>query len=79
MHMDLADEGAARPARFEAINKGWVSITRPWHVVTTNTGLGNPFPATAEKGRKLMDAVVDRLSRFLIELAAAPMDEKFPY
>jgi creatinine amidohydrolase len=79
MHMQLADEGAARPTRFSAINDGWVSITRPWHLATTNTGLGNPFAATAEKGQKLMDIVVDRLSQFLIELAAAPMDESFPY
>ncbi len=75
----LADAGTAKPSRFEAINRGWVSITRPWHLVTTNTGLGDPRPATAEKGHRLMEAVVDRLSTFLVELAASPMDESFPY
>jgi len=79
LHLEQADDGAARPSRFEAINRGWVSMTRPWHLATTNTGLGNPRAATAEKGRRLMDAVVERLSKFLIELAAAPMDERFPY
>lgn len=79
VNLEKADEGAARPTRFEAINKGWISITRPWHLATTNTGMGNPFPATAEKGQQLMAAVVERLSRFLIELAAAPVDEQFPY
>ncbi len=79
MHPELADDGAARPSRFEAINRGWVSITRPWHLVSANTGLGDPSAASAEKGRKLMDLLVERLSRFLIELAAAPMDESFPY
>jgi creatinine amidohydrolase len=77
--MELADAGTARPSRFEAINKGWISITRPWHLVSPSTGLGNPFSATAEKGHRLMDAVVDRLARFLIELAGSPMDEAFPY
>ena len=76
---ELADAGAARPTRFEAINRGWVSITRPWHLLTTNTGLGDPRPATAEKGRRLMEVVVERLARFLAELAAAPVDEQFPY
>src|SRR5947209_3434595 len=76
---ELADNGAARPTRFEAINRGWVQITRPWHLATTNTGLGNPHAASAEKGRQLMEAVVERLSQFLIDLAAAPMDESFPY
>ena len=31
---ELADDGAARPTRFDAINRGWVSITRPWHLVS---------------------------------------------
>jgi len=79
VRLELADEGAAKPARFEAINRGWVSITRPWHLITTNTGLGDPRAATAEKGRRLMEVLVQRLSDFLIELAAAPLDETFPY
>jgi creatinine amidohydrolase len=79
VRMELADEGAAKPTRFEAINRGWVSITRPWHLVTTNTGLGNPFSASAEKGRRLMEIVVERLGGFLTELAAAPLDDTFPY
>jgi creatinine amidohydrolase len=76
---ELADDGAARPSRFEAINRGWVSITRPWHLVSANTGLGDPRAATAEKGHRLMDALEERLAQFLSELAAAPMDETFPY
>src|SRR5713226_7518136 len=31
---ELADDGAARPTRFDAINRSWVSITRPWHLVS---------------------------------------------
>jgi creatinine amidohydrolase len=76
---ELADDGAARPSRFAAINRGWVNITRPWHLVSANTGIGNPRAATAEKGRRLMDALVERLATFLTELAASPMDETFPY
>jgi creatinine amidohydrolase len=76
---ELADAGAAQPTRFEAINRGWVGITRPWHLVTTNTGLGDPSAATAEKGRQLMDIVVERLSAFLVQLAKEPHDERFPY
>ncbi len=79
LHLELADAGEARPTRLEAINRGWISITRPWHLATTNTGLGNPAAASAEKGRKLMEALVERLADFLMELAAAPLDEKFPY
>ena len=75
----VADDGAVKPTRFDAINDGWVSITRPWHLLTKNTGSGNPFPATAEKGEELMSIIVDRLSRFLVELAASKIDSEFPF
>lgn len=74
-----ADEGRMADTRFEAVNRGWVTITRPWHLLTTNTGAGNPHPATAEKGRQMMARLVERLSAFLVELSAAPLDERFPY
>jgi creatinine amidohydrolase len=79
MHMNQADAGTTKPSRLDGINRGWISITRPWHLVTTNTGMGDPSKATAEKGQRLMNVVVERLSAFLVELAAAPMDETFPY
>lgn len=74
-----ADAGEVRSTRFEAVNRGWVSITRPWHLLTTNTGVGNPHPATAEKGRRLMQHMVDRLAPFLVQLAAEKIDENFPF
>jgi len=79
MHLELADNGAARPSRFEAINRGWVAITRPWHLVSANTGLGDPSASTAEKGQRLMSVLVQRLSEFLVQLAASPMDDTFPF
>jgi len=74
-----ADEGRKAPSRFDAVNRGWVNITRPWHLLTTNAGAGNPHKATAEKGRRLMDVVVERLASFLVELSASPLDERFPF
>ena len=71
--------GATNPTRFEAIEKGWVSISRPWHLLTTNTGAGNPHRATAEKGERLLDAIEERYGRFLVELAESPLDENFPF
>jgi creatinine amidohydrolase len=74
-----ADDGMMRTTRLAALNRGWVSIARPWHLLTTNTGAGNPHKATAEKGQQLVDEVVSRLSDFLVELAQVKMDEAFPY
>ena len=75
----LADAGEKKRSRFEAIEKGWVSITRPWHLLTTNSGASNPHKATAEKGRQLMEILVNRLSSFLLELSESEIDERFPY
>lgn len=74
-----ADEGAVRITRFDAVNQGWVSITRPWHLLTTNTGSGNPHGATADKGRQLMDIMVQRLSGFLVQLSGSTIDASFPF
>jgi len=74
-----ADEGRTASSRFEAVNRGWVSITRPWHLLTTNAGAGNPHAAAADKGRRVVEILVDRLARFLVELSAATLDERFPY
>lgn len=74
-----ADEGRRKPTRFDAVNRGWVSITRPWHLFTTNGGSGNPHHATAEKGEKVLRLIVERLSQFLVELSDSPLDDRFPY
>jgi len=74
-----ADDGSVRPLAMEALRQKWVSITRPWHLLTTNSGSGNPHAATAEKGRRLMELLVERLSVFLVELSEAEIDEKFPF
>ena len=74
-----ADDGTVKKTRFDAVNRGWVSISRPWHLLTTNTGSGYPHAATAEKGRKLMDVVTKRLADFLVELAQSPLDKTFPF
>ncbi|HKI18691.1 MAG TPA: creatininase family protein [Isosphaeraceae bacterium] len=74
-----ADAGAIKPSRFEAVNRGWVEITRPWHLLTTNSGSGDPRAATAAKGETLTTLVASRIGNFLSELARSPLDETFPF
>jgi creatinine amidohydrolase len=74
-----ADSGSVRPSRFEAVNRGWVELTRPWHLLTTNSGSGDPRAATASKGEQLTAVVVERIGRFLCELALSPLDQAFPF
>jgi creatinine amidohydrolase len=77
---DQAGDGATKPTRFEAVNKGWVSISRPWHLLTETTGSGDPRAATKEKGEKYLSVVVPRIAKFIAELSAADVDDaKFPF
>lgn len=74
-----ADAGSVRLSRFDAVNRGWVTLSRPWHLLTTNSGSGNPHAATREKGERLLREMTERLAQFLVELDAAPVDELFPF
>lgn len=74
-----ADDGATAKTRFDAVNRGWVSITRPWHLLTTNSGSGYPHTAAPDKAHQMIKILVDRLGSFLVELSAAKIDERFPY
>ena len=74
-----ADDGAVRPSRFEAVNRGWVELTRPWHLLTTNSGAGAPHASTAEKGEAVTRRVAERIGLFLAELAETPLDADFPF
>ena len=74
-----ADDGATADSKLEALNEGWVSITRPWHLLTKNSGSGNPLAASAEKGQKMMDVLVKRLGKFLVDLSNEKITDRFPY
>ncbi|MBI4429863.1 MAG: creatininase family protein [Ignavibacteriales bacterium] len=79
IHLERTKDGATRKSRFEAINRGWVSITRPWHLVTKDSTYGDPRKASKEKGEAYLRIVVDRISDYLVELAKSRMDARFPY
>ncbi len=79
VHLEDADEGVAHKTRFDAINKGWATITPRWHLFTENSGWGNPKKGTREKGEKYLEIVIDRGSDFIKKLSDSQIDEKFPY
>lgn len=74
-----ADSGEPSPFRFEALQQGWVQVTRPWHLLTSQSGCGNPHQATAEKGENLLEKISERLVPFVVQLSHANLDERFPF
>jgi creatinine amidohydrolase len=80
VHLEKALDGASNPTRFDAVNKGWVSISRPWRGLTESTGVGNPKEATREKGERYLALIVPRLAQYIVELSKADVnDAKFPF
>ena len=69
--LSTAGPGQARPFRVRGLREGWAWAQRHWVEVTTDTGVGDPALATAEKGSLFFDAVCAQLATFLTELAAA--------
>jgi len=66
-----AGPGAARKFKIAAFREGWAWAPRQWRQVTDDTGSGNPAAATAEKGKRYVDAVTAKIADFLVDLAKA--------
>ena len=45
--------------------------------MTADTGVGDPAAATAAKGAAFLQAITERLSQFLVELAAADVRDMY--
>ena len=66
-----AGSGKARAFKIAAFREGWAWAPRQWTQVTDDTGVGNPAASTAEKGKRYVEAVSDKLADFLVDLAKA--------
>ena len=72
-----AGDGAAKKFRFSAIREGWAWAERKWTQVTKDTGVGDPRKASAGKGEKYVKAVVEKVSKFFIEVAKTGRDDLY--
>jgi len=76
---ERADEGETREPHFTGMKQGWAWIARPWDVLTTSSGVGDPVAATAEKGEQFLERVVTKIAGLLVEMANQPLDDCYPY
>ncbi|MEJ0054280.1 MAG: creatininase family protein [Bacteroidota bacterium] len=72
-----AGDGAAKKFRFSAIREGWAWAERKWTQVTNDTGVGDPRKASAEKGERYVKAVVEKVSKFFLEVAKTSRDDLY--
>lgn len=69
--LEEAGDGKQRTNRIRAMREGKVWAPRPWTKISADTGVGNPYKATPEKGKAFLDAVIAYLTDFLVEFASA--------
>ena len=66
-----AGDGAAKQYKVKGLREGWAYSQRKWSEVTADTGVGNPYQATAAKGKRWLESVIGNVAEFFVELAEA--------
>jgi creatinine amidohydrolase len=75
--LDQAGAGRARPFRIAALRQGRAWAPRQWTRVTSDTGVGDPKAATAEKGARYVRAVTEAMAAFFVDLAATKLEDLY--
>jgi creatinine amidohydrolase len=75
--LDKAGDGDFKKFRIKAFNEDWAWAERRWSKVTADTGIGNPKLASKGKGVKYFRAITDKISKLLIELTNANLDDMY--
>jgi len=76
--MEQAGEGTRAPFAVEGLDQSGVWTPRPWSASHPDTGSGNPAKASAEKGRKYVDAVAEAIAKVVVGLSNAQKGQS-PY
>ncbi|WP_373072597.1 creatininase family protein [Zeaxanthinibacter enoshimensis] len=63
--------GTHRQFRIKSFSEGWAWAERKWSAVTEDTGIGDPSEATAEKGKRYFEDLVEKTGEFMLELCKA--------
>jgi creatinine amidohydrolase len=77
--LSSAGDGKTTPSKLPAVTSTpGVWAPRDWAALTESTGAGNPYEATAEKGRKVFELLVDAIVPVLTQLSSAKNGD-FPF
>jgi creatinine amidohydrolase len=75
--LSVAGNGATRALSLSGFREGWAWAQRDWPLAAPDTGAGDPHAATAEKGKRYLEAVVTRLADFFVELAETSPEKMY--
>jgi creatinine amidohydrolase len=72
-----AGNGKAKSSRLDGVLNKTAWIPRQWNKVSEDTGVGNPKKATAEKGKRYLNDVTDKIADFFVEMANCNLDDLY--
>ncbi len=75
--LDEAGDGHSKKNKVTAMHEGWAWAERKWTQISTDTGVGNPKKATAEKGERFFTDLTQKLAQFFIELSDADVKKLY--
>ncbi|MEE9430788.1 MAG: creatininase family protein [Melioribacteraceae bacterium] len=75
--LNEAGKGTAKTFKITAFKEKWVWAPRAWTSVTRDTGIGNPKLATAEKGKKYINLITEKIAQFFVDLYKADVQDMY--
>jgi creatinine amidohydrolase len=77
--LPLSEAGKGELKRFtvRALREGWAWTPRAWTRATSDTGVGDPSAATAEKGARYFEAITRKIAGFFTELARTHSEDLY--
>lgn len=74
---DYWGNGAEKKHRIEAFRLGWAWSERRWSQISSDTGVGNPAAASAEKGRRFFESVSAKLANLMVDLCRLKLEDMY--
>lgn len=75
--LNEAGPGSEKRSKIRGIREGWAWAERKWSMVSEDTGIGNPYKATPEKGEKFFTAVTQKVAELIIDVAQVEIDDRY--
>ena len=75
--LDEAGMGKEKKSKITAIREGWAWSERKWHMVSSDTGIGNPKKASEEKGKQFFEAVTGELANLILEMDGITQEKRY--
>lgn len=72
-----AGYGTSKISKLKGITDKTAWIPRQWNKVSDDTGIGNPKKASAEKGKKYLNDITEKIAGFLVEFASCDLENLY--